>query len=773
MKELKASFRSKLLLLTIVPLLVAQVVTLFAVMRTVQTDVEARAHESLVIGGEVVAEYLDSRAEQLLTSVEVLSSDFGLKQAVGTGDADTIRSMLENHSRRVGADLSAVYDLDGYPLASSSDEIADLPWGSLTTAESTATIDGTAYQIFTVPLLAPVAIGKVVLGFRVDEELVQQLSDLTGLDVTLVTSTAGDARVIYSTHSEFAPGSGAAQIYSNHGLLTRRTPFIEGTAGIALVMQRSLDEAMLPYVEARRGLLAFSAALLVLVALAGVYFSTSIARPLRSLAEAAQRMISGNYEGDIRFASKDEFGELASSFNAMRLAISEREQRIVHQAMHADLTDLPNRYKLLQVLTGAIEDLRAEQTPVAVLSIKLSRMGEIASTLGHKATDELIVQAARHLRVNLDDDDVLGHTERDEFVLVLPGESCDTATARIERIEQILASGVTLDNIDVSLQAEIGVAAFPLHGDIAAELLRFATVARTEAHAHKDSVRVYEDGREEEFARRLRVVSDLRAAVRHREIKVWYQPKACLQEGDACGVEALVRWEHPELGFLSPDEFVPAAEQAGTIIHLTRYVLAEAVKQCRWWQDYGFDLAMSVNLSARDLTDEYLPYHVLQILKENDVKPEMLTLEVTESSIMQDLSRSVLVLECLRDIGVRISIDDFGTGHSSLAQLKNIPVHELKVDKSFVFGICDDSQNEAIVRATVDLAHSMDLSVVAEGVEDEATMRRVTSLGCEYAQGYFLSKPAPAEEITEFLQKYTPRTYHERRKRDRAFAREA
>jgi EAL domain-containing protein (putative c-di-GMP-specific phosphodiesterase class I) len=199
-------------------------------------------------------------------------------------------------------------------------------------------------------------------------------------------------------------------------------------------------------------------------------------------------------------------------------------------------------------------------------------------------------------------------------------------------------------------------------------------------------------------------------------------------------------------------------------------VLAKAVEQCREWADKGFELHMSVNLSVRDLLDEYLPYHVLQILKENGVKPEQLTLEVTESSIMEDVSRAVLVLECLRDIGVRISMDDFGTGHSSLAQLRNIPLHELKIDKSFVMTILDDAKNEAIVRTTIDLAHSLKLEVVAEGVEDEATMRRVASLGCEQAQGYYLSKPVPADEFILWLNEFKPVVFHERRTTDRAFA---
>jgi diguanylate cyclase (GGDEF)-like protein len=751
------------MLLTIVPLAVAQIVTLFAVMQTVEKDVDSRARESLIVGSTVVSEFLASRGEQLRTSVAVLAADFGLKEATATADEATIRSVLQNHGRRINADMAILVDLNGNTLASTLSPASDQTDDDLTflrdadeqNIETTALFGDSAFHVFVVPLRAPVTIGWVVLGFRIDDQLETRLSSLTGLDVSIVV-----------TEPATMPG-----LVSDAQTLTYSLPFVSGGSDFSVVLRRSLDEAMLPYVEARSGLLVFSGTLLLFVAFAGVMFSTTIARPLRTLASAAQKIISGNYEGAVKVVSDDEFGELASSFDSMREAISEREQRISHQALHDALTDLPNRYKVLQILTTAIESARDDERSVAVLSIRLSRMSEISSTLGHKATDELIIQAARHLRVNLDEDDLLGHTGTDEFVLVLPGQDAEAALERVERIEQILGSGVTLENIDVSLQTDIGIAEFPKHGDAAAELLRYASIARTEAEKTKKRVQVYEAGREDVFVRRLRVVSDLRSAIRQKQIEVWYQPKLCLQEGGICGAEALVRWRHPELGFLFPDDFIPAAEQAGSIIHLTRYVLAEAVEQCREWADKGFDLHMSVNLSVRDLLDEYLPYHVLQILKENDVKPEQITLEVTESSIMEDVSRAVLVLECLRDIGVRISMDDFGTGHSSLAQLRNIPLHELKIDKSFVMTILDDAKNEAIVRTTIDLAHSLKLEVVAEGVEDEATMRRVASLGCEQAQGYYLSKPVPADEFILWLNEFKPVVFHERRKTDRAFAR--
>jgi len=760
--KVRTSFRSKLMLLTVVPLAVAQVVTLLAVMRTVENDVDARARESLIVGSTVVSEFLASRGEQLRTSVEVMAADFGLKEATATGDQATILSVLENHSKRVYADMAMLVDLDGNTVASTLGTATDRTASGLAIiedathqkVETTAIFGDSAFHIFVVPLRAPVTIGWVVLGFRIDHALESRLASLTGMQVSIVPTRD-------------APAGG---LNADEETLSYSLPFVEGGSAFSVVLQRSLKEAMLPYVEARSGLLIFAGTLLLFVALAGVMFSTTIARPLRTLAAAAQKMISGNYEGDLKAISDDEFGELASSFDAMRRAISEREQRISHQALHDALTDLPNRYKILQTLTAAIEGARGDGRSVAVLSIHLSRMDEISSTLGHKATDELIVQAAKHLRVNLNADDLLGHTGTNEFVLVLPGQNASSATARVERIEQILGTGVTLDGVDISLQTVVRIAEYPEHGDAAAELLRYASIARTEAGNSKERVRVYQVGHEDQFVRRLRVASDLRGALHDEAIEVWYQPKICLKGGRICGAEALVRWEHRELGFLYPDEFIPAAEQAGSIVHLTRYVLTKAVKQCREWADLGFNLHMSVNLSVRDLMDEYLPYHVLQLLKENGVRPEQLTLEVTESSIMENVARAVLVLECLRDIGVRISIDDFGTGHSSLAQLRNIPLHELKIDKSFVMTIVDDEQNAAIVRTTIDLAHSLNLEVVAEGVEDEATLRRIASLGCEQAQGYFLSKPVPADEFLQWIHEFRPMVFRERRNSDRAFA---
>ena len=331
--KFRTSFRGKLLLLTILPLAVAQIVTLFAVMRTVEEDVDRRARESLIIGGAVVNEFLAGRSEQLRASVEILAADFSLRQAVGAGDAEIIQSVLSNHSQRVGADIALLLDLDGTGITSSS----GTPLGSRTvlprlienvreksSAQSTATFDGDTYHTFTILVRAPVAIGWVVLGFRIDTELAQRLGGLTGLEVSLVSTSGDNAGTIATssytgvpTKSILAPVGRVTPLNSIYmvdeaGLasLTLSTPFIETSNDVLVVLQRSLQEAMAPYTEAREGLLVFAAVLLIVAAAAAVWFSGTIARPLRVITDAAQRMISGNYDTKVGVYTDDEFGEL-------------------------------------------------------------------------------------------------------------------------------------------------------------------------------------------------------------------------------------------------------------------------------------------------------------------------------------------------------------------------------------------------------------------------------------------------------------------------------
>jgi diguanylate cyclase (GGDEF)-like protein len=795
---LRTSFRRKLLLLALLPLALAQLVTIYAVMHTVERDVQDRATDSLRISATVVDEYLAGRSSQMRTSVQVMAADFGLKEAVATGDVETIRSVLRNHSGRVGADLAALFSLDGQLLAT-TDPSRESGWRladtrradaeSISALQSTELFGDVGYQVIAVPLRSPMPVAWVALAFRVDSDIVDRMAALTGLDVLLV-SRRDETRLLAGSVSVQEIGQeteGLMQgvdvsdrVYviqvANTNYLATTTRLIHApvnNAGIDVVLLRSLTDAMAPYVEARQGLIAFGIALILIVAMAGVWLAGSIARPLNVLTDAARKMMSGDYDVDVAIASTDEVGELASTFNAMTAAISEREERISRQALHDRLTDLPNHNYLVQKLERLIAEAATEDHKIFLLSIHLSRMGAISSTLGHNASDQVISLAARLLHRNLEATEVLGHIGAEEFVVILPGVEIDNALERAEKLRAILATGVTLENVNFQLQSTIGVAAYPAHGTEAADTLRKARIARSEAGSRGEQLTIYRHGREHFHVRQLRIVNDLRSAIRTNQIHTWYQPKIRLPDGAPVGVEALVRWEHPEYGWLSPDEFVPAIEEAGTILHLTRFVLREAIRQCRLWQDKGYVLQVSVNVSARDLSDDYLPHYVLQLLREQELPPDRLTLEVTENSVMQQFNRVISVLECLRDVGVRISMDDFGTGQSSLAQLRNIPLRELKVDKSFVMSLPDNVQNEAIVGTTIKLAHSLGLEVVAEGVENEATLRFLAGAGCEQAQGFFLSKPVAPEALEQWLAEYEPVRCMERRTDSRPFRKEA
>lgn len=788
--RLRTTFRSKLFLLTIVPLAVAQVVTIYVVMQTVRDDVSRRARESLVTGGTVFDEFRAGRSERLRASARVLAGDFGLKQAAATRDTATLESILVNHSRRIGADIGIFLDLDGNVVASSKDlgkngrsdfmRLID-PAADRHSVESILSIGDAAYHTIAETLRAPVPVGWFVLGYRIDQVVVDRISGLTGLDVSVVSTSGQNPRAVATTLERgggaellAVPDSILNSVYvvDDRGIdrLTLSKPFVQGAMDMLVVLQRSMREAMAPYDQARQGLLYFSGSLLILVTLTAGYVSGTIARPLRDLADATRRMISGSYDSTAVVDSDDEFGDLAKSFNVMRNAISEREKHISHQALHDSLTGLPNRDSIVQSLSKAMDDAREAEHTIAILSIRLSRLAAISSTLGHSAGDELIRLAACQLEANLNDGDILGHVGSDEFVLILPDNTLDNALSYAEHIEGVLGAGVTLGRINIALQAAIGIAEYPQHGERAADLVRNASIARSEAEARQERVRSYESGRQDYFVRQLRIVNDLLSALKNEDIKLHFQPKIALADGTPCGAEALVRWRHPEFGYLAPDEFISAAEQAGSILHLSRYVLQHALEFCREWRAQGHDLGIAVNLSARDLQDEYLPYFVLQVLKEHEIEAQQLTLEITENSVMQDVNHAINVLECLRDIGVRISIDDFGTGHSSLAQLRNIPLHELKIDKSFIRDLLGDNQNEAIIRSTIELAHNMGLKVCAEGVEDENTARYLSSIGCEQAQGYFFSKPVPSDYLIDWLEKYEPVSYRERRKEKRAFA---
>ena len=427
-------------------------------------------------------------------------------------------------------------------------------------------------------------------------------------------------------------------------------------------------------------------------------------------------------------------------------------EEVLHQALHDALTGLPNRTLFHQRVQRAIATAKAVDAHVAVMLIDLNRFKEVNDTLGHHNGDLLLQDFSRRLQNSLRPGDTVARLGGDEFAIVIPSVDGPAGAERVvNRVLRALDEPFSLHELTLDVDAAIGVALYPDHGGDPATLLQRADVAMYGAKGALSGYELYSAENDRYSPRRLALVSELRSAASRGELRVHYQPKSDLRTGQITGLEALIRWQHPRYGAVAPDEFIPIAEQTGSIRALTSFVLEEALTQCGTWRRAGLNLDMAVNLSVRSLLDSDLPAEIANLLRATDVPPGCLTLELTESSMMSDPVRTADVLGRLSALGTRISIDDYGTGYSSLSYLRRLPVDEMKIDKSFVQSMSGNDDDEVIVRSTVDLGHNLGLRVVAEGVESEADWARLAALGCDSAQGYFLSKPIPADEVEALI----------------------
>jgi diguanylate cyclase (GGDEF)-like protein len=428
-----------------------------------------------------------------------------------------------------------------------------------------------------------------------------------------------------------------------------------------------------------------------------------------------------------------------------------------HEAAHDPLTGLPNRTLYRERAEEAIADAIDNGTNVAVMLIDLDRFKEINDTLGHHIGDILLQQIGPRLEAVLRREDTIARLGGDEFAVLL-NDVTDQATAMdlADRMLEALEQPFSLRDVVLDIDASIGIAIHPDQGGDIDTLLQRADVAMYLAKETRSGYQVYSAERDPYSPKRLTLLHEMRQAMEQGQFVLHYQPKADLESGRVIGVEALIRWQHPEHGLLPPDLFIPIAERSGLSKPLTLYVLDQSLAQVRRWHDDGFEISVAVNLTLRNLHDPAFPLDVERLLDKHGLTSQWLQLEITESIVMADPVRVLGVLKALRDMGIELALDDFGTGYSSLAHLKRLPVHELKIDKSFVMNMTRDDSDAVIVRSTIDLARNLRLRTVAEGVEDEGSWDQLARLGCDVAQGYFLSKPVPAAELTVWMRDRRP-----------------
>ncbi len=423
-----------------------------------------------------------------------------------------------------------------------------------------------------------------------------------------------------------------------------------------------------------------------------------------------------------------------------------------YQFLHDPVTGLPNRASLEQELDRAIRAAQRNEQRVGLLFVDLDTFSEVSDTLGIATAESVLVSVRDRLSALLPGRAQLLRFTGDQFAVLMTGLASEEAVLDLaELIRGDFDTPFTADTVSLVLGASLGVALYPDHARDADTLLTRAYAATYTARAEGSGIEVYSAEADPYAPRRLALAAELAAALETGEVDVYLQPKVSLPGGMVVGAEALVRWTHPRLGPLGPDQFIPAAEHTGVIRQLTLYVVKEALAQCRIWRDAGLDLTISVNLSARNLFDTHLVQDIGEAIDAAGVPAASLTLELTESTVMGGSSRSMLVLNGLHSLGVGLSVDDFGTGYSSLTHLRNLPVTELKIDKSFVMTMMTNDQDAVIVRALVDLGQSLGLRTVAEGVESPDALAMLTSYQCDEAQGYLISRPLPADQFHRWL----------------------
>jgi diguanylate cyclase (GGDEF)-like protein len=686
--------------------------------------------------------------------------------------------VLANHGARIGATEAALLSPDFHLRATTSAHPAELaPVASRLAAQSGASghantialLGGRPYQVVLVPVKAPLLVDWVLMAFPLDAQLVSDMRNLSGLDLTLLSRTS--AEIPWATALTSLGGADAQSLAGHHWVAAARdagmTPVDShgdelgvravalGTgqpadAGVLALVSLSVEDAVRLPADLQIALVGINLVGIAIFAFGSMVAARRVTTPLRGLADAAERLGAGDYATPMRGLRRhDEIGELSQSFERMRISVGENQAQILKLAYWDPLTSLPNRARFSETLVDAIRDAAVRPSgTVAIIMLDLNRFKHVNDVLGYRVGDLVLVAVGERLsHAVAREGDVVARLSGDEFAVLLRDADPNAALVVARRIERALDEPLTLDGHSVDMGAGIGIACWPQHAQDVETLLVRAEMAMYAGKRRSNGPMVYDPAIDVTSAQTLTLLGELRQAVDRSELRLYLQPKLALHDRRLVGAEALVRWQHPTRGLVPPVQFIPFAEQTGFIRVLTMWVFEEAARHWLALNDDGIELVLSVNLSTRDLLDQDLPQKFEALLARHGVPAAAFCLEITESAIMDDPQRALATLDRLSAIGFKLSIDDFGTGYSSLAYLKRLPVDELKIDQSFVRSMQSESDDAMIVRSTIDLAHNLGITVVAEGVENIEVWDMLRELKCDQAQGFFMGRPMPVGDF--------------------------
>ena len=709
------------------------------------------------------------RSGQLQEGAALLSRDFGFREAVASKDAATIRSALGNLANRLGADQAFIVGLDGSATAADGRPVAATASRVLASldqdedASGVFTMDGVPFQAISAPILSPTLSGWVVFANRLDRDEMRSLERLSSIPL--------QASVVYQVRPggwRFSGGDGAgvdpARLsgfvdleLSSRNVRARRLATVGGpsialvtplktlstSAPAALVLRYPMALALAPYrvlLEAAGG----AGVLGFLILLAGSWaLARSVTRPITALEEAAHRLQRG--EGaEVAVSTQDEIGRLASSFNAMASEIRAREAKITHLAMHDQETDLPNRRSLEEMIATMA---RAGEGRLVVAALGVDRFAHVRGAIGFGLAADLLGEIGARLDT-LHPGWPLARLSTDVLGVAFLAKDAEAAYRTAIRLLAELEAPLSLGDNTIDVSLTIGLALQGEHADLVSSIVERATIALDQARTARVKTAVFDPELYGDPSSNLSLMSEMLEGLDQGQMLLHHQPKLDLRAGKVTGVEVLIRWRHPTRGLIAPDRFIPMAEETGHIGALTEWVLARALEEQALLRHDGHELTVSVNLSGRLLGDAGFAAVALEMLR--GARGAM-CFEITETAVIDNPQIGFKTIDRFKAAGIGISIDDYGSGLSSLAYLKQIRADELKIDKAFVLKIDESHRDALLVRSTIDLAHSLGLKVTAEGVETPTALSLLAGMGCDIAQGYLIARPMPLKELLMFL----------------------
>lgn len=747
--------------------------TIFVVLQAANQDIEDSARQELAVAARVFERVLEDRNEQLASHASLLAEDSRFRQAIAMhalsrNDQDIV-SLLVAHQRSIGADLSVLVDTRGRitsnaPPGSLPESILRrLRSSDLDKLEALTVINDAPYQVVFAPIKTGSWMAWIGMGFELDTELMQSLRDITGMQASLLFQKDDDFLGLLSTLPDslvdnlvttgdhlVASATNFLQALEVNGWISLRYSLLHTPeAKLLLLLSTSVADDQLAYETLRGQLLTLGLLILILAGAIAAWFSWRANYSLGSLALAAQRIARGDYSKDIAAEDSGQLTVLEQAFSRMQEAIKERETHYNFQAQHDLVTGVPNRHNFDFWVKSRLLDTRPR--PFGLLLLQICGLSQLTDIYGTDITNQLIRDVAKRAKSLIKPNDKLARFESDQFIIYLDACTQEHIASLRERMVEGFQEPVSAGGLDIKIETRFGMVLCPEHGTQYSDLLRRCNIALSQTFARKTDFEVYQSGQDALHLRKVQLTHSLQNAAKNDEFQLLFQPQFSIGAQKIIRTEALLRWQDKRLGPISPDEFIPLAEHSGHIVSITGWLVERAISQLAVWQKQGLGLGISINVSAQDLCQDSFVAQLIKAMSQEQLDHSMLALEITETAMIEHPDEVIYNLRQLHDFGVNIAMDDFGTGFSSLSQLKALPIDELKIDKAFIINLDQDRDDQKIVRAAIEMAHNLGLEVVAEGVENIASLAILESLGCDIIQGNYLGKPMSAPELEAWL----------------------